>query len=48
MLPDQFKSPTDLILDEFEVDSSYVKKIEGINPNLTLLIDKLGLSTTDY
>lgn len=48
MLPDKYKSPTDSIIDWFEDDLSYVKKMEDINPNLTLLIDKLGLSTTDY
>lgn len=48
MLPDKYKSPTDSIIDWFEDDLSYVKKMEDINPNLTLLIDKLGLETTDY
>lgn len=48
LLPERYKSPTDSILDWFEEDSSYVKKMEIINPNLSLLIDKLGLSTTDY
>ena len=48
MLPDKYKSPTDSILDWFVDDSSYVKRMEEINPNLTLLIDKLGLNTTDH
>lgn len=48
MLPHKYRSPTDPVIDWFEEDSSYVKRMENINPNLTLLIDKLGLETTDY
>ena len=48
LLPDKYKSPTDKIIDELEDDYSYLDKMKVINPNLTLLIDKLGLDTTDH
>ena len=48
LLPDKYKSPTDSIYDDLEDDSSYLDKMKDINPNLTILIDKLGLNTTDH
>ena len=48
LLPDKYKSPTDRIYDDLEDDSSYLDKMKDINPNLTILIDKLGLNTTDH
>ena len=48
LLPEKYKSPTDYIYDELEDDYSYLDKMKNINPNLTLLIDKLGLDTTDH
>lgn len=47
LLPEKYKSPTDRIYDDLEDDSSYLEKMKDINPNLTLLIDKLGLNTKD-
>lgn len=48
LLPERYKSPTDCILDWLEDDSSYAEKMKEINPCVTLLIDKLGLTTTDH
>ena len=48
LLPEKYKSSTDYIYYELEDDSSYLDKMKDINPNLTLLIDKLGLDTKDH
>ena len=44
MMPEKYKSPKERF---YEDDLSYVGKIKDINPALSLLVDKLGLTTTD-